>query len=131
MTPGAFSPATRRLIITRDEGACVACGRPCVDPDTGIPQVPFYSIQHRRARGMGGSRDPLTDSPANGVVLCGSAVNGCHGRVESQPVWASSQGLRIPQGADPRVVPVFHVNRGATVLTEAGTYAISELEVAP
>ena len=37
------------------------------------------SIQHRKARGMGGTNDPSINSPANLIVLCGSGTTGCHG----------------------------------------------------
>lgn len=119
---GAFPPPVRRAILVRDDGACVSCGRHVVDPTSGTPYGE-HSIQHRRARGMGGTKDPLASSVANGVLLCGSATTGCHGRVESNPAWATDHGYRIPQGADPRLLPVWQCNRGMTFLTATGEYS--------
>jgi hypothetical protein len=118
---GEFSPKARELIITRDEGSCVVCGRMVVDTLDGHP-LAEYSIQHRRARGMGGSRDKATVSPANGVVMCGHATspNGCHHTVESRPAWGEARGYRVDQGVNPSHVPVWCVDKGWVLLDDFG-----------
>lgn len=55
---------------------------------------------------MGGSRDPVTDSPANLALLCGSGTTGCHGLVEQDRAWALECGLLVRQSQDPREVDV-------------------------
>jgi hypothetical protein len=97
------SRKTREIVLERDDHCCVVCVRSII----GRP----YSLQHRRARGMGGSRDPLTDSPANLITTCGSGVTGCHGRIEANPDEAREHGWRVDQGRDPRQVPVRHHHR--------------------
>lgn len=116
---GEFSAKTRELIITRDEGSCVVCGRMVVDT-LDYHQLAEYSLQHRRARGMGGSRDKATVSPANGIVLCGSATTGHHHMVESRPGWAEQQGYRVDQGVNPSHVPVWCVDKGWVLLDDFG-----------
>jgi hypothetical protein len=88
----------RRLAMARAAGKCERCGRAI---------VPGYrSLHHRRPRGMGGSRDPLTDHPANFVDLCGSGTTDCHGDLESFRLLAKRFGWILPQGSDPRTCPV-------------------------
>lgn len=94
------SVATRRLVLERDGGACAWCGR--VVAEWG------YSLQHRRARGMGGTRRRDANSPANLVTVCGSATTGCHGWVEAHPAEAERRGFRLRQWADPADVPVMY-----------------------
>jgi hypothetical protein len=79
---------TRSLVVARDRGRCVACGRETAQ------------LQHRRARGMGGTADPAANQPANLVLLCGSATTGCHGRAEDRrDPWGERQGYVIRHGA--------------------------------
>lgn len=51
---------------------------------------------------MGGSRDPLSGDPANGVWLHSS----CHSKIEMNRKWAVEEGWLVLQGIDPREVPV-------------------------
>jgi hypothetical protein len=67
---------TRRLVLERDGASCVSCGRP-VDVSAGR-----YSLHHRVARGMGGSKAPWINLPANLLTLCGSGTTACHGWTE-------------------------------------------------
>lgn len=53
---------------------------------------------------MGGSKDPLTNTPANGVLLC----TDCHRHIESQRDEGLEQGWLVRQGVDPRTVPVLY-----------------------
>jgi 5-methylcytosine-specific restriction protein A len=83
VTAGAFSPGTRAAIYQVNDGRCIGCGR------TDL------TAQHRRARGMGGSRDPLISKAPNGVPLCGSGNTGCHGWTEDHPTPAELLGWRL------------------------------------
>lgn len=51
---------------------------------------------------MGGSRDSLTNSAANGVLLCRI----CHHLIESHRDKALELGWLVRQGHDPRDVPL-------------------------
>lgn len=83
-----------------------------------------FSIQHRRARGMGGSRREDTNNPSNLVLLDGSGTTGCHGFLESHPALALAEGMRVPQHADPATTPLLIRGR-LTYLTPDGRYAPS------
>lgn len=63
-----------------------------------------YSLQHRIARGMGGSKDERLSGPANLIVLCGSGTTGCHGLVESQRRLSIELGYAMHRGDDPTEV---------------------------
>ncbi len=94
-------PVIRKLVMERDDYRCVRCGHPV----TGDPGVGF-SLQHRIPRGMGGSRDPRLNMPANLVLLCGSGVTQCHGEVESHRAAARAYGYLLWRSQDPALVPV-------------------------
>ena len=79
--------AIRDAVLERDGHACVRCG--------AAVQRPYYSLHHRRARGMGGSR--LLHTMANLVTLCGSGTTGCHGEVESDRDAAEAVGWLLPK----------------------------------
>jgi hypothetical protein len=79
-------------------------------------------MQHRRARGMGGTWRDDTNSPANLVILCGSGTTLCHGTVESQRSKAYELGLLIRQTATPSQVPVQHAVHGLCWLTDDGDW---------
>lgn len=90
---------TRKAVIERDRSICQWCGRYC--DTTGD-----YSLQHRRARGMGGSKRPETDLPGNLVLVHGSGTTGCHGAIESQRAEAVRRGFNVPQHLTPAKVPL-------------------------
>ncbi|MEV1013719.1 hypothetical protein AB0I89_23500 [Micromonospora sp. NPDC049801] len=111
--------ATVALVVARD-GGCVRCGK---DVAGGVRGVDF-SIQHRRARGAGGTRRADANSPAALIVLCGSATTGCHFHVESHRAEAREFGWAVRQSDDPAVMPVLHAAHGGWVmLTPAGSVA--------
>lgn len=100
-----FSQQTRKLIRKRANNRCERC--------TAYAGV---EIHHRRPRAMGGSRDPLTNSPANGVLLCAW----CHRWVESHRTDAMNDGWLLHQGHDPTLVPVLYQGSDWTHLTVDG-----------
>lgn len=125
----SFSPIARALILDRDHGTCFRCGRTVVWWPTGDARRPEtvcpYSIHHRRPRGMGGSTDPITDHPANGLTLCGTGTTGCHGWVESHRRQALADGYLLEHPQDPRTAPV-RLPAGDLVLLAADRYVYPE-----
>lgn len=89
MPDGSFSLAARAEVMGRHDGRCVGCGRPATN------------VQHRIARGMGGTSRGRLGHPANGLPMCGSGTTGCHGWAEAHPVHALALGWRLEQGTDP------------------------------
>lgn len=107
----------RAEVVGRDQSRCVNCA---IHVDVGSG---WYSLQHRRARGMGGSRAEDTNRPANLAVMCGTGVTGCHGRAELDPVWARSMGYHVDPWDDPAKVPMWVETLGCKVLlTDDATY---------
>lgn len=104
----------RRLVIARDLNRCQWCGRH-VRTDSG-----WYSLQHRRARGMGGSKDKATNQPANLILVHGTGTTECHGFIESQPAQAIGRGFRIAAAADPAKVPYMDWTGREWMLTNDG-----------
>jgi hypothetical protein len=97
------SKRTRKLVLERDGYCCVCCGKSVID------QV--YSLQHRDARGSGGTSDPMANSPVNLVTMLGDGITGCHGRVELRKDPADGpKGYRLETGQDPALTPVWRVN---------------------
>lgn len=96
---------TRRTVLLRDNLSCVACGLTvAVEDGDHIRPIHQYSLQHRKARGMGGTG--LKDHPENLIVMCGTGTTGCHGRAEQNPGWAITCGYRVSQWADVGMAPV-------------------------
>lgn len=106
-----FTRKTRSLVIKRDRALCQWCG----DAVTGD-----YSLQHRRARGMGGSKNPITSSAANAVLVHGTGTTECHGYIEQHPDEALERGFRVRQGSDPRFIPIVTWSGVDVWLDEAG-----------
>ncbi|GAA1909268.1 hypothetical protein GCM10009737_08110 [Nocardioides lentus] len=100
--PGA---STQALVLDRAAGCCELCGRRLHDGDAWTGP---HSFHHRRPRRMGGSRAAATNSPANLLLLCGSATSpdGCHLHVEQQRAMALNQGWLLHDGHDPTEVDV-------------------------
>ena len=108
----------RAAVLARDGWRCVRCG-------ADITAAP-YSLQHRRARGVGGTRRENTNSPANLIVLCGSATSagGCHQHVESRRHEAKGCGWAIPLAAsDPAEWRVWTYDRGWIFLDHDGGWS--------
>jgi hypothetical protein len=104
--------ATRELVYERDELSCFCCG-------VSLLGQPF-SLQHRDARGMGGSSDPLIHSPANLILLRGTGITECHGRVEQRGEADNVAGYWLRHGQDPAETPVLHWRLGPVLLTHEG-----------
>lgn len=102
----------REIAITRSLGKCELCGG-------RLDQWHGLSVHHRRPRGMGGSRDPKTNSASNLIVLCGSATSGCHGKVEKNRADSKRDGLIVSSWSDPASVPIL-LNGTWWTLTDDG-----------
>lgn len=89
------SAATVKQVRERDGHACVRCG-----------STDSLTTQHRVARGMGGTRAPWINEPANLITLCGSGTTGCHGYVEANPAKAKQLGYAVSKYNRPEDVPV-------------------------
>ena len=108
---------TRGLVLARDSWQCVACGKPVGGAFT------WWSIQHRKARGQGGTNDP-----SNLIALCGSATSeGCHLKCEQREREMQAQGYWLESWQDPATEPVMvHDGHGSGVmvwLLPDGTYS--------
>jgi len=90
---------TREFVLRRDGYRCVCCGVSVIGR--------AYSLQHRDARGMGGSRDPHSGCSCNLLTMLGSAVTECHGRVEANAdPEDEAKGYALRSGQIARLVPV-------------------------
>jgi hypothetical protein len=83
----SITAQTRRVVLERDGWSCVSCGR--------YLNLYDYSVHHRVPRGMGGSKVPWIDLPANLLCLCGSGTTGCHGWVERNRTQAYAWGYLV------------------------------------
>lgn len=99
MSVSAFSHLVKARIIARSGGLCEVRTRHCWDEGA--------QIHHRRARGMGGSKDPRTGGAANALTVCVP----CHAHIESQRAESLEMGWLVRQGVDPASVPVFRYRR--------------------
>jgi 5-methylcytosine-specific restriction enzyme A len=105
---------TRKLVMTRADNHCERCGKAI----TGA-----YSIHHRKPRGMGGTKDPVANSPSNLVLLCGSATTpgGCHTSVEKFRQAAVTTGWIVARTTDPARVPLKYHSGRWYLLNDDGT----------
>lgn len=106
--------STRDVVKERDDWTCASCGEPIVGSN--------YSIQHRIARGMGGTPDPAANTPANLILLCGSATTGCHGAAESRDQDMHRRGFWLESWEDPASVAVAHAVHGWVLLLPDGDF---------
>ena len=72
----------------------------------GTRESEYWSLHHRRPRGMGGSKNPALNAPSNILLLCGSGTTGCHGWVESNRAEAYETGLLLHMWQIARETPV-------------------------
>lgn len=60
---------------------------------------PAAQMHHRCARGMGGSSAAWVDTASNGLHVCGTNADGCHGRATETHIRASRlAGIVVPRG---------------------------------
>lgn len=113
-------------ILERAGYSCEGCGSML-----GDRRGEDWSVQHRVARGMGGTRLPWVNRPSALLILCGSATtpDSCHLFAESQIGPAVAAGWRIQHRADPLYVPAL-VQHGSrwVYLTDEATYSDSPPE---
>ncbi|GAA2577821.1 hypothetical protein GCM10009862_16420 [Microbacterium binotii] len=120
--PTGFDRDTLFAIWDRDGGRCFKCGRRLVFEYRGID----WSAHHRSPRQMGGSKVWWINQAANGLLLCGSGVTGCHGWVEANRREAEIQGFIVRRGIRlPVDVPVEHIVHGPIYLTNKGTWTLT------
>lgn len=91
-------PKVRDLVRGRGVDCCERCG---VHAPRGQG-----NLHHRRPRGMGGTRNPELNQPANLLWLCGSGTTGCHGDIESNRAAALAAGWLVPRYKRPTEIPV-------------------------
>ena len=116
------SAVDRAVVLLRAAGRCEVCGLVLAVLDDEKPRwVEERSFHHRQPRGSGGTRDPEANTPTRLLLLCGTAVSGCHGLIESQRVMAKDNGWLVPRPTDPATVPV-ELYVGRVFLTLDGTY---------
>jgi 5-methylcytosine-specific restriction protein A len=115
------SRATRALVKQRANDRCEVCSQYITD---AMP----YSLQHRRARGMGGSSLVWVNSPINLLYVCGSATTPdmCHLAVEDNRKRDENieRGYVIPKNGNqhPASVPVLLWGFQWAYLTPNGYY---------
>ena len=94
MTAAGPTRAVRRAVWVRDDGSCQWCGYGCAE---GVGD-----LQHRRARGSGGSSAIDTNLAGNLVLM----HRECHTRVESHRDEALFRGFNVRQGVTSSRVPL-------------------------
>jgi hypothetical protein len=121
-TSSRFSESVRSTILHRAGLCCEKCG-------TSTSDWSGWSVHHRRPAGMGGDRRPEVKTAANGLLLCGSGVTGCHGWVESNRDEAYERGLLLRRHQIPVDEPV-QLRRGRVLLDDEGNYIPTEGQAA-
>ena len=117
--PRKFTPRVRLLAFTRAGGgnphlaSCECCG---TFPNASSGPL---ELQHRAARGSGGCRAAVIQSPANAAVMC----QRCHARAEARDrgLRDDAAGFWIRYGTtreyDPRNVPILLAGESGGGLT--------------
>ena len=89
-----FPQRVKELILARSSGMC----------EVMIDNLCTYhavDLQHRRARGSGGSKRADTNTAANGLAVC----RPCHRHLEGRPFDAEANGWVIPNNRRPPIDP--------------------------
>ena len=108
MNVSAFSDVVKARVMARSGGYCEVRASGCWDEAS--------QLHHRRPRGMGGSRSPVTGSASNAAACCVQ----CHAWAESHRELAMDRGWIVRQGADPREIPVYRYRRWVLLDDEGG-----------
>lgn len=107
-------PRVLAVVLHRSHGMCEVCC--AVGTQT----------HHRRPRGMGGSTDPVTNTPANLLRVCGAgSATGCHFLIETNRARSYNLGLLIRRHVPPTDVPVL-LRHGWVFLNDEGNYLPAE-----
>ena len=88
----APTASTRAAVYGRDDRRCVAC-----HTETDL------TFQHRRAVGMGGSKNRPT--VVDGITLCLTCNQRCEADLQTM---ALAYGWKVRKWADPSLVPVYY-----------------------
>jgi hypothetical protein len=107
--------SARRAVYARDNRQCQACG---ISIASG-----WYSVQHRHARGTGGA-----NALSNLVLLCGSAVTGCHGKCEKRDFRMRERGFWVNSWDDPSDIPILTWDSRLVFLANDGTWSFTKEE---
>ena len=108
MSVSAFSDVVRARVMARSGGYCEICHAEC--SETG-------QYHHRRPRGMGGSRNPVSGRAANCLFLCPAD----HDHIERmERAEARDNGWLVRQGHNPADVPVWRRRRWVLLDDEGG-----------
>jgi len=100
------SRRTRGLVLARDSWRCVCCGRSVIGQ--------AHDLQHRDARGMGGTSNPLANSAANLLTM----LRDHHRRVESRiDPEDNAKGYWLRMGESPLLTPVMVFSPGGPGVT--------------
>ena len=109
--PGEFTAKVRLAVRKRAgrgdefEALCEAHGG-WLGKDSG-------EFQHRDARGMGGSKDPVVNSAANAALIC----HECHVLAEARDTDMHGMGFWLEEGEDPRTTGIMLHGAGRGGLT--------------
>lgn len=101
---GEFSRTVKLAVRKRagngtiEDAMCEACGK-------GLGRH-GGQVQHIVGRGMGGCTDAVINGCANAALLCGTPFDGCHGLATAFDAGIGERGFWLPQGTDPRLVPM-------------------------
>lgn len=109
------TPDIRERVLARSGYRCENCG-------VGIKGPAGYSLQHRCARRMGGTKDARINAPSNLAVLCGSATTACHGLAERRDTLMGDRGYWLRFLPDAIWVPVRLFTREWVHLADSGLY---------
>jgi 5-methylcytosine-specific restriction protein A len=102
-----FTEKTRDIIRERAKHRCEVC----IMPITSGGQ-----IHHRRPRGMGGTKNTVSRSAANGLYVHSS----CHAWIEGNRSEALEKGFLVHQWDDPTKVPVRFGQEHRLLLDDGG-----------
>lgn len=112
------SSASVDAVCERANHSCEICGS-----GVGDRRGVDYSIHHRRARAMGGTRWPGCNLPSNLMLVCGSGTTGCHGVIESQRAGSVAAGWLVLSRTDPATAPVLITRDRWLYLDHVGGYS--------
>jgi hypothetical protein len=110
-----FTEKTRILVMERAKDRCEMCGAP----------VEYPQLHHRRPRGMGGTRNPASRSPANALAL----HLACHAWIESNRAEAIERGYLVRQSESSCDVPVLTADGWVLLRDDGSVLRLGEARV--